>query len=105
MTGRDFPSSWSLTSVRLGEWDLSTEEDCDGGFCNAKPVDIPIEKKIPHESYDALSLEQHNDIALVMLARDVPFAAFSQPICLPAEDKPYDTRKFVVAGWGKFIIY
>jgi hypothetical protein len=58
------PSTWSLTGVRLGEWDTATDVDCDDSFvnekvCNDPPVDIPIELKIPHEQYDPQGANQH----------------------------------------------
>lgn len=103
------PSSWSLTGVRLGEWDTQTVVDCvtyiDEEICNDSPVDIPIEVKIPHESYDPQGNSQHNDIALLRLAREVEYTSYIRPACLPV-DSAFQNNEFVkqiltVAGWGK----
>lgn len=58
--------------MRLGEYNLSTEQDCspDAG-CNSPPVDIAIEKLIPHPEY--FKPELRNDIALIKLAEKVEF--------------------------------
>lgn len=88
--------------------DCQVEAGTERKRCNDPAVDIPIEKKIPHEDYDVLSLDQHNDIALLLLARDVPFAEFSQPICLPsptATSIDEENGRFVVAGWGELNIH
>lgn len=101
------PPSWSLNSVRLGDWDTTSRVDCvkfvDEELCN-DPIDIPIETKIPHENYNPLGSSQHNDIALLKLARDVEYTQFIKPICLPVDpsfrDSDFVEENLVVAGWG-----
>ncbi|CRL07282.1 CLUMA_CG020261, isoform A [Clunio marinus] len=110
VNGKDLPSTWSLTGVRLGEWDTSTEIDCDESFvnervCNDPPVDVAIEEKLPHPNYDPFASNQHNDIALLRLIQNVPFSIYVRPICLPVDssirNKDFVKQTLSVAGWGK----
>lgn len=92
-------------SVRLGEWDTNSEEDCDRGDCSDAPVDVAVEEVIPHESYNPNSKAQENDIALLRLSQAVAYTDFIKPICLPTSDilrsKNYEGINLEVAGWGK----
>lgn len=110
VNGKDLPTTWSLTGVRLGEWDTATDVDCDdkysdGPICNNPPVDVPIEKLIPHENYDPQGANQHNDIALLRLAHTVTYSDFIKPICLPSQpslrDNDFVKQTLSVAGWGE----
>lgn len=109
VNGKDIPTTWALTGVRLGEHDLSTETDCittlTGTDCNVPSIDVPITEKIPHEAYDPQSKNQANDIALLRLQYDVATTDFVKPICLPRQQQlrafNYDGIKLDVAGWGK----
>jgi len=110
VNGKDLPTTWSLTDVRLGEWDTSTSVDCDDSFinekiCNEAPIDVPIELKIPHENYDPQAANQHNDIALLRLAQNVPYTPYIRPICLPSDpstrNNDFVKQTLSVAGWGK----
>lgn len=81
-------------SVRLGEHNTETDIDClDNGFggqeCAPAPINIPIEEQIAHEDYVPTNPNQYHDIALLRLARNVPFsgtllihAAFQQNISM-----------------------
>ncbi|XP_049283463.1 CLIP domain-containing serine protease 14D-like [Anopheles funestus] len=101
--------AWTLTAVRLGEWDLESVEDCStshGELICAEPVqDIPIEKVLVHPGYTVSKTSVKNDIAQIRLARLVQFNDYVQPICLPIEPAErtmsYDGKRFVVAGWGQ----
>jgi secreted trypsin-like serine protease len=97
-------------SVRLGEWDTSTEQDCDvldgDEDCVDEPVqDIPIEQIIPHEKYDINDKFVHNDIAVIRLQKPAVYNFFVKPICLPLTETlrtaNLDGLKLTVAGWGK----
>lgn len=93
------------SSVRLGEWDTSTDIDCEEDECAAAPIDVPVEERISHENYNPNSKTQENDIALLRLSRKVPYTDWVKPICLPTSDRlrnlNYDGIKMDVAGWGK----
>ncbi|KAL6425433.1 hypothetical protein ACFW04_009546 [Cataglyphis niger] len=102
--GKDLPSNWRLTSVRLGEYDTDTERDCvpdseDSVVCADDTITVGVEEQIAHEEYRPLSRDQRYDIALLRLSRDVSFTNFIKPICLPSNTSL--NGKLVVAGWGK----
>ena len=73
-------------------------------MCNNPPVDISVEEKIVHENYEPKSRDQHNDIALLRLSKDVQYTNFIKPICLPVDDsiktKDLNGVTLDVAGWG-----
>lgn len=115
MNGKDIPKTWRLSSVRLGEYDTSKSRDCveelDDGqqqFCNDAPIDVPIEKLITHENYNPQDANQHNDIALLRLSREVPTTRFIRPICLPVESSERSdllvNKTMSVAGWGEIFL-
>lgn len=89
--------------VRLGEWDQSTNSDCDENNCADPPIDVPVIEHITHENFHTNG--QDNDIALLRLARSIPFTTWIKPICLPITERMrtvnYNNYAFVVAGWGK----
>lgn len=102
--GKDLPKSWTLSGVRLGEYDTQTNPDCipDGYnsvVCAPPIVTLGIEQTIVHENYSPLSKHQLNDIALIRLARDVQFSDYIKPICLPRSS--HIPENLWVAGWGK----
>lgn len=110
VNGKDLPPTWQLTHVRLGEWDISSSEDCDDSYvneivCSPQPIDIQIEKLIPHESYNVRISNQHHDIALLRLQQTVSFNDFIAPICLPinsdVRNNNFVGQSLTVAGWGK----
>ena len=94
-----FSSKFLSTSVRLGEWDLSSESDCMDDICADSAIDVPIEKIIQHENYQSSAKNLLNDIALIRLAQKVNFTEFIRPICLH-QQKSDENLKFRVAGWG-----
>lgn len=98
-------SSLFRNGVRLGEWDLSTANDCSGGICSAGPIDLEIESFVAHAGYDAADTAHTNDIALIRLRQDVASSEMIRPICLPLTE-PQRSRNRVgtvsfAAGWGK----
>lgn len=88
--------------VRLGEWDIESEVDCDENICSDKPMEFDIEIYMWHESYDPN--QNFNDIALLKLPRPVSFSEFISPVCLPLSEDLQDQLKigriFTVIGWG-----
>lgn len=91
-------------SVRLGEWDLRSETDCQYHVCSDAVLDVQIKEIIVHEGYNAESITHEHDIALILLNRSVTATEWIKPICLPVENrfknKSYDNISMDVAGWG-----
>ena len=56
--------------VRLGEWDLSSDKDCQGEVCSSPVQDIEIEEIIPHENYLPRGKSQSHDISLIRLKEE-----------------------------------
>lgn len=85
-----------LTTVRLGEHDLSTDSE-------ANHIDVPVVKVLRHPQYNRT--DGHNDIALLYLDRNVEFTEKITPICVPADPeiraRNFDEYNPFVAGWGK----
>jgi len=80
----------SLTTVRLGEWNVETVDDCqlinDVTVCSDPVVDVGIELIIPHEAYYSQINDKHNDIMLLRLEETVTYTAYISPICLPLDE-------------------
>lgn len=97
-------SHYRLVSVRLGEWEISKEIDCnDEDICSPRVQDIPIEELIPHEGYSPSSQAQQDDIALLRLSRPVQLNDFARTICLPVEGRMKNMtfdESLQIAGWG-----
>lgn len=91
--------------MRLGEWDLKTDPDCQHQICAESPINIPIKNVIIHENYAGDSVSHEHDIALIQLERSVTFTQWIRPICLPTIDslknQNYNNVLMDVAGWGQ----
>ncbi|XP_063697740.1 serine protease grass-like isoform X2 [Culicoides brevitarsis] len=94
-----------LVSVRLGEYDVNKNVDCevtDGEEICAPPVqDIPIERIIPHPGFN--QPRWANDIALLRLASEPDFSDLAvAPICLPVTQQlmTLSLKTLIVTGWG-----
>lgn len=99
----DLSEDYRLDRIRLGEWNLLTDPDCDEhDYCNEPPLDVGIEEMINHEDYDKVTIL--NDIALVKLNQSVNFTETISPVCLPlsdqAKNKNTDEMVFTAIGWG-----
>lgn len=100
-------SRYSLMSVRLGDWDTSTDIDCnDDKICAPPPQDIPIVEMIPHDWFlpNSNSATESDNIALLRLERPATFTNYVRPICLPFDslvaNKNFDGKPMIFAGWG-----
>lgn len=97
------PRSYKFTTVRVGEWDLGKEEDCEEGYCAPPVQDFKPELTTPHPEYNKPKRFQ-NDIALIKLDRPVIENDYVSPICLPFPpfhpSAPAIGTAAVVAGWG-----
>lgn len=95
----------TLISVRLGEYDTSTDIDCieqdSEKICADPPMDVPVEEKVAHPEYNEMT--KLNDIALLRLIRDIQYSDFIQPICLPLVDFKNSAAGDVtfVTGFGR----
>lgn len=89
-------------SVRLGEWDVNSETDCQNQMCSDAVVDVPIKEVILHDKYQADEVGHAHDIALLLLDYSVKPTKWIRPICLPIENQMenYDNIEMTVAGWG-----
>lgn len=105
VNGPNIPSTWFLSSVRLGEWNKTSVRDCELGDCNDSPLDLSIEDFVVHENYFPYSIDQHNDIALLRLAQEVSYTRWIAPLCLPVtpdvRNRDFDGVSLDVSGWGR----
>lgn len=97
----------TLTAVRLGEWELSTADDCwfyAATDCSPEPLDITIADTIIHENYNPRLKNQENNIALLRLAESVKYNEFVKPICLPRtqtlKTQDYHGKTLLISGHG-----
>jgi Trypsin len=103
------PRTWTLFQVRLGDWDIRQDPDCEDlaneRVCNDPYVEVPVSQIIVHEEYLPDSRQQHHDIALLKLQRDVRFTDFIKPVCMPTETNlrslDYTGQTLEVVGFGK----
>lgn len=92
--------------MRLGEFDLNQEHDCQYGICADAAIDIPIRETIVHDGYIANSIDHRHDIALILLNRSVKMTKWIKPICLPLTQmnqfriENIEHISMTVAGWG-----
>lgn len=98
------PQPLTLTGVRLGEWKLSTVEDCVQHVaiynCADPVVDRLVEEQIPHPYFN--SKTGNNDLGLLRMDKDVAYTDFIRPICLPPINIPPPPVGSImtVCGWG-----
>ncbi|KAM7359483.1 transmembrane protease serine 9-like [Cochliomyia hominivorax] len=92
-----------LAEVRLGEYQISTTEDCTNSTrkkqCAPPVEDVGIEEMIIHEDFQNV----YNDIALIRLNRKIEFQRHIKPICLPIYEhlRSKEIYNYIVTGWGK----
>ncbi|KAJ8960286.1 hypothetical protein NQ318_004011 [Aromia moschata] len=89
-----------LLGVRVGEYDTSSEKDCEDDTCNPPVQDLIIEKIIPHPQYNTTFYA--NDIALLRVSKINFTVENAKPICLPTTEDLRDQKlkTAVVTGWG-----
>lgn len=109
VTGRGIPSDWRVSGVRLGEWDRTTEPDCQINRegkrdCASLHLDVGVEEITYHPNYNGMASNNLHDIALIRLDRYVTFTDFVSPVCLPVQShmrsKMFDGVRMDVTGWG-----
>ncbi|XP_063698023.1 CLIP domain-containing serine protease B4-like [Culicoides brevitarsis] len=91
--------------VRLGEWNLDTNPDCQGIHCAPASIDIDIEEITIHSSYNKSNRNRLHDIALLRLSSKIAFSSYIRPICLPStaelrQRHDHHLLRYVAVGWG-----
>ncbi|ODN06490.1 Chymotrypsin-like protease CTRL-1 [Orchesella cincta] len=88
--------SGNTLKVRLGEWDLSSNDE------PFKPQEFPVSEVIIHPKFNPKTFQ--NDIAILRLASNVDLSSVPsiRSACLarPEESFKYIGAKCLVAGWG-----
>ncbi|KAL0860357.1 hypothetical protein ABMA27_009757 [Loxostege sticticalis] len=82
--------------ARLGEYDLSSQQDCVEGVCAHLPVKINVVAVTIHPLYDG----RDHDVAILTLAIDAPYTETIRPVCLPSGGLPEDAI-LTASGWGE----
>ncbi|XP_020811363.1 melanization protease 1 [Drosophila serrata] len=96
-----------VIAVRLGEHDLSKEEDCTilGGFkriCQPPYEEYEVDRVHVHPNY--VHGQINYDLAVVRLKEQVRPKSHIQPVCLPIDQRSQEltfNQDFFIAGWGK----
>ncbi|XP_035791603.1 uncharacterized protein LOC118466427 [Anopheles albimanus] len=82
----------STYRVRIGDYHTAAYDKAE--------LDIFIENTYIHEQFRE-GHHMSNDIAIVVLKTPVRFNEYVQPICLPAQNAPYEAgRNCTISGWG-----
>lgn len=94
-------SKYTLTSVRVGEFNIATTEDLDASVpaksYTSQPVDI--EKILPHPQMNKPLYS--NDLALIKLKHAAGIGKENVlPICLPSADE-YKVEGLTLTGWKR----
>lgn len=103
--GHCFNDFISISFIRVGDFDTSTNPDCDdyAGVCAPPYRDYHAEKIIKHENFGKPEYLQ-NDITLIRIKENFKFNDFVRPICLPygseLKRQYYPGNVLEVAGWG-----
>ncbi|XP_034250570.1 CLIP domain-containing serine protease 2-like [Thrips palmi] len=100
---KNLPENFEFAGVRLGEWDTTTDPDCQYSVCAPPVYDIDPEFVIVHQDYNNPRFA--NDIALVKLAQKINFNGWVAPVCILYGDlltKSFEQERTEVAGWGIF---
>jgi hypothetical protein len=97
-----------LTVIRLGEFDLETDIDCDQindlHYCAPSPLDIEIAQYFIHERYEPSQQGNPHDIALIRMSLSVEYTQYIKPVCLPFANEDnvnIDYGTVLVAGFGR----
>lgn len=100
----------SLVSIRLGDYDLSTEIDCHTDDAGIKVCADPIQEIsredftiVTHQNFSKF-LKVYCDIGLIKLKVSANLHQNNiGTICLPSEDDSQIPRALEVIGWGRTV--
>ncbi|XP_053620241.1 CLIP domain-containing serine protease B4-like [Plodia interpunctella] len=84
---------------RLGEYNMSSDPDCDGNICADPPVRMVIQKIFVHPGFRKNRKLSGNDLAILMLEAEAPYTDFIRPVCLPSGILD-DQTLFYASGFG-----
>ncbi|XP_055324479.1 CLIP domain-containing serine protease B8 isoform X2 [Sitodiplosis mosellana] len=116
VTGQLYESKSGLKGVRLGEYNIETEQDCMPSRtatgqvlkCADPVVEVGVEKIIVHPQYNDTSRDKHHDLALLRLDTNVSYSKYIKPICLPIvglSSGLITGNKLTVSGWGSTNVF
>lgn len=90
-----------LSSVRIGEYDITRDPDCaDTGFCAPPAINHAVSHVIVHPDY--VNGQYHHDIALLILRTPINYTVAAQPVCLQRDRANLVVgRRAQIVGWGK----
>ncbi|CAH4031754.1 unnamed protein product [Pieris brassicae] len=98
----------TILGVRIGEFDISSDEDCEyepslSPVCEKHIQDMRVKMAIPHSEYRPMP--PTNDIALLRMEDKIDLSFTNvEPICLPITPELQNTvleyKTGTVAGWG-----
>ena len=95
--------------VRLGEWNITTDPDCEifrngQKYCAHRHLDVGIEVVVRHPNFTTAGRDTIHDIALIRLDRYVNFTDFIQPVCLPVlprlRSMAFEGYRLNLVVWG-----
>ncbi|GLV43397.1 Melanization Protease 1 [Carabus blaptoides fortunei] len=101
----NLPNQLKVAIVKLGEFDITKNIDCEFGECADKPQDIKPSEILVHHKYGSPPFQ--NDIALIRLQKPAKFTKWVLPVCLPhgaLMAKSFLSEFGEVIGWGYFDI-
>ncbi|XP_039443005.1 CLIP domain-containing serine protease B8-like [Culex pipiens pallens] len=109
LAGPGYNRHGPLKFVRLREYDLNNDIDClisedEYEDCSEEKLDVPPQRIVVHPDYEANSIQQHHDIALIEIQLTEAYSDFLSPICLPTSWKNAGHqlgKMLTVTGWGR----
>ncbi|CAG2064182.1 unnamed protein product, partial [Timema podura] len=102
---QSYPCPLCSGVIRLGEYNILTDPDCEEEVCADNVQDYRPAELIVHKDYGKPQFK--NDISLIRVDREVNFTNYITPICTiygPQMTKNYVGGTTEVAGWGIFDI-
>lgn len=93
--------SHRLSSVRIGEFDISKDPDCaESGFCAPSAINHAVSHVVVHPDY--VNGLYHHDIALLILRTPLNYTVAAQPVCLQKDRTNLLVgKRATIIGWGK----
>ncbi|CAH2258842.1 jg12560 [Pararge aegeria aegeria] len=93
------PEGYKLSTVVIGEWDISRSPDCNDFFCAPPTQAIKVESVSVHPGYEQ-KIFRH-DIAMIILKDEIKYSVTAAPICLNDKPEIVINERASLVGWGK----